>query len=193
MAEITGTAKLPPSGDKGGEVGERLWAGSMTAIVVLLVGVIVYTSAHWGYHPPSQVETIDSTSLHKGGEFSEPNLGTVIAPDGSALVRVVAQQYAFVPSCIVVPAGKPVTIRLASADVVHGFLVQGTNVNAMVVPGYVTTVHTTIDDPGERLMPCHEFCGVGHQAMWARVRVVELSNFPRDPNNTQKAVSCAAQ
>ena len=191
MAEISTTAKLPPSGDKRGEVGERLWAGSMTAITLLLVGVVVYTSAHWGFHPPSQVETIDSTSLHEGGEFSEANLGTVIALDGSAVVRVVAQQYAFVPDCLVVPAGKPVTIRLASADVVHGFLVQGTNVNAMVVPGYVTTVHTMFKDPGERLMPCHEFCGVGHHAMWARVRVVEPSSFPSDANNKQKAVSCA--
>lgn len=189
MAEISGAANLPPSGENGGAVGERLWAGSMTAIAVLLVGVVVYTSAHWGFHPPSQVETIDSTSLHTGGEFSESNLGTVIAADGSALVRVVAQQYAFVPSCIVVPAGKPVTIRLASADVVHGFLVQGTNVNAMVVPGYVTTVHTTFEDPGERLMPCHEFCGVAHQAMWARVRVVEPSSFPTDADK-RKAVSC---
>ena len=189
MAEIGGAANLPPSGDSGGEVGERFWAGSMTAIAVLLVGVVVFTSAHWGFHPPSHVETIDSTSLHKGGEFSESNLGTVIAPDGSALVRVVAQQYAFVPSCIVVPAGKPVTIRLASADVVHGFLVQGTNVNAMVVPGYVTTVRTAFKDPGERLMPCHEFCGVAHQAMWARVRIVEPTSFPTDAAK-QKAVSC---
>jgi cytochrome c oxidase subunit 2 len=191
LAEISGTTKRPPSGGRGGEVGARLWAGSMTAITLLLVGVVVYTSAHWGFHPPSQVETIESTSLHTGGEFSESNLGTVIAADGSALVRVVAQQYAFVPSCIVVPAGKPVTIRLASPDVVHGFLVQGTNVNAMAVPGYVTTVHTTFKDLGERLMPCHEFCGIGHHAMWARVRVVEPSNFPSDATDKQKAVSCA--
>src|SRR5262249_37203657 len=162
------------------------------ATALLRVGVVVHTSAQWGFPPPSQVETIDSTSLHEGGEFSEANLGTVLAPDGSAVVRVVAQQYAFVPSCLVVPAGKAVTIRLASADVVHGFLVQGTNLNAMVVPGYVTTVHTTFKDPGERLMPCHEFCGLGHQAMWARVRVVEPSNFPSAASGAQKAVNCAS-
>src|SRR5262249_24333904 len=154
-------------------------------------GVCTHTSAPWVFHPRSRGEPIDSPALHTGGEFSEPNLGPVIAPDGSALVRVLAQQYAFVPSCIVVPAGKPVTIRLASADVVHGFLVQGTNVNAMVVPGYVTTAHTTFKDPGERLMPCHEFCGLGHQAMWARIRVVEPSNLPADADK-QKAVNCAS-
>jgi cytochrome c oxidase subunit II len=190
LAEITDTANLPRSSDKHGEFSERLWAGSMTAIALLLIGVIVYTSAQWGFHPPSHVETIDSTALHTGGEFAESNLGTVIAPDGSAIVRVVAQQYAFVPSCLLVPAGKPITIRLASADVVHGFLVQETNVNAMVVPGYVTTVQTTFKDPGERLMPCHEFCGVGHQAMWAHVRVVDPSTFPDDAS--KKAVNCAS-
>ena len=42
------------------------------------------------------------------------------------------------PSCVLVPAGVPVSMRVASADLVHGFLMQGTNVNAMVVPGYVT-------------------------------------------------------
>jgi heme/copper-type cytochrome/quinol oxidase subunit 2 len=28
------------------------------------------------------------------------------------------------------------------------------------------------------LMPCQEFCGVGHQAMWARVRVNAIPNQP---------------
>jgi len=161
----------------------------MTAIIVIMLGVMVFASAHWGLHPPSRLETIDSTALHKGGEFSEANLGTSIAPDGSAVVRIVAQQYAFVPGCVLVPAGVPVTMRLASADVVHGFLVQGTNVNAMVVPGYVTTVRTTFPESGERLMPCHEFCSVGHQAMWARVRIVDAGKFPFDEAKAG-AVSC---
>ena len=162
----------------------------MVGLLVLLVAIVVFTSAHWGLHPPSRVETIDSTSLHVGGEFSEANLGTMIAPDGSAVVRIVAQQYAFVPDCLVVPAGVPVTMRLASADAVHGFLVQDTNVNAMVVPGYVTTVRTMFKDSREHLMPCHEFCGVGHQAMWAHLRVVEREKFPFDEAR-EKAVSCA--
>jgi cytochrome c oxidase subunit II len=189
LAETLNAAGQPPQG-QAGERAQRLWTRSMIALMVVLLGVIVFTSAHWGLHPPSRVETIDSTSLHQGGEFSEANLGTLIAPDGSAVVRVVAQQYAFVPSCVLVPAGAPVTMRLASADVVHGFLVQGTNVNAMVVPGYVTTVRTTFSEPGERLMPCHEFCGVGHQAMWAHVRVVNGAQFPFEDAKA-KAVSCA--
>ena len=41
------------------------------------------------------------------GEFMEANLGTEVRPDGSAIVRVIAQQYSFVPACIVVPAETP--------------------------------------------------------------------------------------
>jgi len=180
----------PPLQRGAGERAERLWTRSVVAGIVALLGVIAFTSARLGLHPPSRVETIASTSLHKGGEFSEANLGTSILSDGSAVVRVVAQQYAFVPNCVLVPAGVPIAMRLASADAVHGFLIDGTNVNAMIVPGYVTTVRTTFQETGERLMPCHEFCGVGHQAMWAHVRIVDAKKFPFEQARA-KAVSCA--
>ena len=26
-------------------------------------------------------------------------------------------------------------------------------------------------------MPCHEFCGVGHEGMWAKVKVVDKDAF----------------
>ncbi len=41
----------------------------------------------------------------------------------------------------------------------------------MLEPGYVATFRTTFNQTGEHLMPCHEFCGVGHQGMWAHVKV----------------------
>ena len=53
-------------------------------------------------------------------------------------VRAIGQQYSFTPACIVVPAQTPITLRATSADVVHGILIQGTNVNTMLVPGYVS-------------------------------------------------------
>ena len=52
-------------------------------------------------------------------------------------MRAIGQQYSFTPQCIVVPADTPITLRTTSADVVHGLLIEGTNVNAMLVPGYV--------------------------------------------------------
>jgi cytochrome c oxidase subunit 2 len=72
-----------------------------------------------------------------------------------------------------VPAGRPVRFRLTSADVVHGFMVAGTNANAMVMPGYVTQFTTAFPTPGDYLIVCHEFCGNGHHAMFGRVLVEE--------------------
>jgi len=83
-----------------------------------------------------------------------------------------------------------VTLRAVSADVVHGFIVQGTNVNTMVVPGYIATLKTRFTQPGDYRMPCHEFCGVGHQGMWAQVRVVARDQFPFE-QATKEAVNCA--
>ncbi len=39
----------------------------------------------------------------------------------------------------------------------------------MVVPGFVAEVRTRFATTGEHPMPCHEFCGLGHQAMWGSV------------------------
>jgi len=158
---------------------ERRWAWVVSFVVVFLFAVIVFTSLHWAAQPPSNVETIDASRLHLAGEFMEANLGTAMQPDGSAIVRVLAQQYSFVPACIVVPTETPVVFRATSPDVVHGVLVAGTNVNTMVVPGFVAEVRTRFDKPGEHLMPCHEYCSTGHEGMWARVKVVDRSEFQR--------------
>jgi len=96
------------------------------------------------------------------------------------VARIVATQFAFVPRCIVLPAEERVTLRLASPDVIHGILVTGTNVNTMVVPGYVSQVHTIFRTTGDLLMPCHEFCGLGHSEMTAIVRVVPKADFKPD-------------
>lgn len=92
-------------------------------------------------------------------------------------VRIVAQQYSFTPQCLVVPAGVPITFRATSSDVVHGFLITDTNINSMLEPGYVLTFKTTFDRPGDHTMPCHEYCGTGHQNMWAHVKVIDRAEF----------------
>ena len=96
--------------------------------------------------------------------------------------RVSTEIGQFQPQCIVVPANRPVTLRFAAPDVIHGILVTGTNVNTMVVPGYVSQVHTVFTKTGNLLMPCHEFCGLGHSEMWATVRVVAENEFKPDRN-----------
>ena len=172
------------------EGSERRWAYVVAGVVGFMLAVIIFTSAHLIAQPPSNVETIDASRLHLAGEFLEENLGTEVRPDGSVVVRVVAQQYSFVPACIVVPADAPVVFRVTSPDVVHGFLITDTNVNTMVVPGFVAEVRTRFNKPRDHLMPCHEYCSVGHEGMWAHVRVVDRQEFTKSYGNQARA-SCA--
>ena len=156
---------------------EKRWIMIMAAMLVVMMAIMIVTGVMGALHPPSNVEVVDPTTLHLSGEFVESNLGTAIEPDGSATVRIIAEQYDFVPHCVRVPAATPVKFRLTSADVVHGFLLPDTNVNTMVVPGFVAEVRTSFAAPGEYAMPCNEFCGLGHQAMWAHVSVVPKEQF----------------
>jgi cytochrome c oxidase subunit II len=170
---------------------EKLWLIVMLSMLAAMMLVVVVTGILGALHPSSNVELVDPLTVHLRGEFVESNLGTAIEPDGSATVRLVAEQYAFVPRCVRVPADTPVKFRLTSADVVHGFLLPDTNVNTMVVPGYVAEVRTRFAAPGEYAMPCHEFCGLGHQAMWARVSVVPEARFAA--LSPLERTSCAGQ
>jgi cytochrome c oxidase subunit 2 len=156
---------------------ERNWAILMSAIMLIMVATVVFTGLHWAMMPPSRVETIRIASLETGSEFVESNLGSAGSSDGSVTVRILAQQYSFTPQCILLPANTPVTFRATSADVIHGMLVTGTNINSMVEPGYISTFKTVFPKPAEHLMPCHEYCGTGHQAMWAHVRVIDRASF----------------
>jgi cytochrome c oxidase subunit 2 len=156
---------------------ERRWAVLVGLIIFSLLAMMVFTALHWAAMPPSRVESIDVRSVHLKGEFVESNLGTALENDGRVVVRLIAQQYSFSPQCLVVPAATPVTFRGTSTDAIHGFVVGRTNANTMLIPGFVSTFTTTFPKVGEQLMPCHEYCGIGHEAMWARVQVISQEEF----------------
>jgi cytochrome c oxidase subunit II len=171
---------------------ERRWTIVVAIIMVFIVLTMVVTALHWAAMPPSRVETIDPRTLHISGEFVESNLGTTLSPDGKAIVRLIAQQYSFEPQCIVVPAEMPVTFRATATDVIHGFVVGTTNANVMLIPGFVATFTTTFRRTGEHLMPCHEYCGTGHEAMWARVQVIPANEFIAKASKGER-VSCVSR
>lgn len=156
---------------------ERRWATIVVLIIGSLLAMMIFTGLHWAAMPPSRVGTVDVKTLHITGEFVENNLGTALEKDGRVIVRLIAQQYSFSPQCLVVPAGMPVTFRGTSTDAIHGFVVGRTNANTMLVPGFVSTFTTTFPKVGEQLMPCHEYCGIGHEAMWARVQAIPREEF----------------
>jgi cytochrome c oxidase subunit II len=156
---------------------ERRWATLSIVIVGVLVGMAAFIGIHQATMPQGHVETADPRTLHLAGEFIESNLGSAVEADGSVTVRAIGQQYSFTPQCVVVPAETPINFRATSADVVHGLLIEGTNINTMLVPGYVSVLPLRFKAPGEHVMPCQEFCGIGHQGMWGKVKVVDKSTF----------------
>ncbi len=164
---------------------EKKWIYVASAAIGIFVASIFLTALFGGIHPPGHMEVIDSASLHLDGEFTEDKLGVKTTPDGSVKVTLVAARYGFFPREIKVPAGTPITFRIASADVMHGMHAPMTNLSTMVVPGYVSTVTTTFPKPGEYPMLCNEFCGMGHDHMWSKMTVVSKESW--NAANAQQA------
>ena len=171
---------------------ERRWATLSVVIVVAATVLAVLAGLHRATMPQARVETIDPSRLHLAGEFIESNLGSTLESDGSVTVRAIGQQYSFTPQCIVVPTDTPVTFRATSADVVHGFLIEHSNVNTMLVPGYVSEQSMRFEKTGDYLMPCQEFCSFGHEGMWGRVKVIDKSEFAEKAKSGGR-VSCVGQ
>lgn len=168
---------------------EARWAKIVAGVILFLVAMMAYMSLHWAAMPPVRTETIDPSTLHIGGEFVEANLGSSLEPDGSVTVRVLANQYSFTPSCVLVPANTPVHFRGTAADVVHGFSIGASNVNMMLIPGYISNFRTEFEKTGEHVMPCHEYCGTGHAAMWAHVKIIDKAQFAQQAASGRR-VSC---
>lgn len=85
------------------------------------------------------------------------------------------------------PAGRPVTLQMNSADVVHSFWVPQLGGKRDVNPlrrvgpegevrGY-TYLYFTVREPGVFLGQCAEFCGEGHSLMRMRVVAESESDF----------------
>jgi cytochrome c oxidase subunit 2 len=134
---------------------------------------------------------VDPLSLHLAGEFVENNLGTEQNPDGSVTVRMIAQQYLFIPHCILVPAGVPVHLRITSADAVHSLTFNGTDYAVKVLPGTISKADLQFPRAGDYKTICREFCGAGHYAMRSAVRVVPRDQFPA--LQPAERGTCAAQ
>jgi cytochrome c oxidase subunit 2 len=150
---------------------ERIWMWGAGAIIVVFLGAIAFATVSQGRLPPSHVETVDPRNVWSDPRFAERGVKT--NADGSVEVTMIAMMFAFQPNEIRVPANTPVTFRLASSDVVHGFQIVGTNGNTMVIPGYVSQFTMSFDDPGEYLITCNEYCGLGHHNMAATLIVEE--------------------
>jgi cytochrome c oxidase subunit 2 len=147
---------------------EKIWMWAAGILIAAFLVTLVTGLAGSSLQPPSHVETIDPTTVDQDPRFAQP--GVTEGPDGATVV-VVSSMFAFTPAELRVPANRPVTFRITSRDVIHGFQIVSTNGNAMVVPGYISQFTTTFRKPGEYLIVCNEYCGTGHHMMHAVINV----------------------
>lgn len=152
---------------------ERFWMWAAGGMIALFLGATAYAVLAHGSLPPSHVETVNPAEVWTDARFAER--GVTANPDGSVTVTGLALMFAFQPNEIRVPAGRRVTFRLTSPDVIHGFQIVGTNGNTMIVPGYVSQFTAVFETPGEYLIVCNEYCGLGHHGMYATL-IVEAAS-----------------
>lgn len=148
---------------------ERIFLGMTVAMLLAFLGALGASVLAAGIMVPGPAGQIDPNQLLTTPPFDQPGVKEIEA--GRYEVVMVGMTWAFVPNEIRIPAGSTVTFKVASRDVLHGFNIEGTNANIMLVPGQIANTTVTFRKKGEFLIICHEYCGLGHHNMHGKVIV----------------------
>jgi cytochrome c oxidase subunit II len=153
---------------------ERMFIIGSTVLLVAFAIVVGLSAFAYGVQLPAPEQRVDPQTVATPGvsRFGDPLDERVreLAP-GRYEVYMLARAWSFSPNRIQVPAGSTVTFYLTSVDVQHGFQIERTNVNMMVLPGQVSKLTAKFDKPGTYNFICHEYCGVGHHTMFGQIIV----------------------
>lgn len=148
---------------------ELAWILPSIAIPVGMLSALLVTAFGAGVHVASTAGRVDVATLGQRAPFDR--LGLIETGPLRYEVRMIGQIWTFGVSDIHVPAGSTVTFVATSRDVVHGLFIPKVNVNVMLIPGQISRVTARFDHPGEYAMMCHEYCGIAHHTMGARIVV----------------------
>jgi cytochrome c oxidase subunit II len=144
-----------------------LWLGAV--MLVAFGGALIFASVAMGIHLPGQAGLVDPQELASTPPFDQPGVRQT-GPNQYEAVMI-GRVWMFEPSEIRVPAGSEVTFVVTTPDVIHGFEIEGTRINMMLIPGQISKNSYTFEKPGEHLLICHEYCGLNHHTMFGRVIV----------------------
>ncbi|AET32187.1 cytochrome c oxidase subunit II [Pyrobaculum ferrireducens] len=162
---------------------EKIWAFFVLGLTVVFLAALAYAAWGLGLTTPYTVERIPAQKaaqeLKPGVDCVNPNVkqivnNVVVCQDGRYYVNVLAMRFTWLPNRIVLTDPKEVKFRITSTDVIHGFEIAGTNVNVMVFPGYIAEITWKVPSnmaPGNYLIICNEYCGAGHQNMYAILEI----------------------
>lgn len=163
--------------------------------VWLTVGTLVLAAVAIGYsvqeidvHLPDNVGTVDPGEVARGevAPFDQPGLTQIGENHYEAVI--VSRAFAFDTGATMtvqdaatgndteigvlrIPQGATVDFVATSQDVIHGMRILDSNVNVMLIPGEVTRATHTFEESGTLQLLCMEYCGIGHNKMYAEVIV----------------------
>lgn len=131
----------------------------------------------WGgaVMPGLVVTAVFIASLNPMRRFSSPRPAVIVAVTGyqwwwQVDYTTAAGALAFrTANEIHIPVGKPVLIRLTSADVIHSFWVPQLQGKLDLIPGDTNELYLEARHPGVYTGACAEFCGLQHAHMLLRV------------------------
>ncbi|MBI4348356.1 MAG: cytochrome c oxidase subunit II [Elusimicrobia bacterium] len=131
----------------------------LPAIVIPLLWAMTLADIASMATPPSRaVLTVEITGHQWWYEVRYPDLGISLVNE----MRI--------------PAGRPVSLRIRSADVIHSFWVPRLTGKIDMIPGRVNEHWVQADEPGRYPVVCAEFCGLWH----ARMRMEVVAERPED-------------
>ncbi len=130
------------------------------------------------------VPTLIALSMFYIGWSSCVELRTV--PDDAMQVEVLAQQFSWIfvydndkesENELVVPVGRAVKLNISSLDVIHSFFLPAFRIKVDAVKRMSTYARFYADKIGEYDIECTKYCGAGHSAMVAKLKIVPEQEF----------------
>jgi cytochrome c oxidase subunit 2 len=113
-------------------------------------------------------------------------LGLRKVPDGALEIGVIGQQFTWIfvypnekmsENELVVPLGKPIKLNITAEDVNHSLFIPAFRIKMDAVPGMQTYTWFFADEIGRYDVLCSEYCGAGHSAMTAVLRIVADAEY----------------
>ena len=144
------------------------------AVLIACGGALIYASTI-GIHLPGKSGLLDPAQVAQTAPFDNP--GVFQTGPNSYNAVVIGSAWTFKPNELQVPVGAEITFIATSTDVIHGFNVERTRLNMMLIPGQISKNTYTFREPGEHLLICHEYCGLGHHNMAGKITVVAAASF----------------
>jgi cytochrome c oxidase subunit II len=148
---------------------EKIWIGITVAAVIFMLAAITLASFGLGASLPGATGSVDPRILIEQPPFNTPGLYQLSSGKYQAII--IASAWNFKPNTMKVPVGSEITFKVTSRDVTHGLLIEGTNINLMILPGQIAEATQKFNTPGTYLFVCHEYCGTGHQTMSGKIIV----------------------